>query len=146
VATLLDEKAIFQYYDGQRVRYGDPFAIWRALTQDPEINLDRIAPEDDSGHEPETSQFLSLLRRVFDVKPFDEASGAGLTDWQTLNLVGHLRAYTVQVKKNSRPGPTSPPNTDSVSSTGQEPQNEPTNACGDCTSTQDAPKPSVPTA
>lgn len=145
VRELLASREIFEYHDGERTRYGDPYAIWRALTQDPEINLERISPEVDAGKEPETSQFLALLRRVFDVKPFDGATGTGLTDFQTLALTGHLRKFTVAVKKNSSSGPTSPTSTELPSSTGPAPRSETTSASGDCTSTPAAVEPAMPT-
>jgi hypothetical protein len=143
---LIRTRAIFKYHDGERTRYGDPFAIWRTLTQDPVINLERIQPDIDKGKEPETSQFIALVRKAFDVKPFDEATGTGLTDWQTMELVGLLRDYTVAVKKNSSPGPTSPASTESASSTGPAAPSEPTNSSGDSTSTSPGSVPGGPTS
>jgi hypothetical protein len=142
---MVQSRDIFEYHDGEKIRYGDPFAIWRGLTQDPVINLERISPDVDAGKEPETSQFLDLIRRVFGVTKFDEATGTGLTDWQTLALVNHLRSYTKVVKKNSNSGRTSPESTEPKSSNGPEPQNEITNASGDSTSTPAASEPEKPT-
>ena len=76
----------------------------------------------------------ALIRRVFDVKRFDGTTGSGLTDWQTLALLGHLRRFTVAVKKNSSSGPTLPTSTESASSTGQAPPEKTTSSSGDCTS------------
>ena len=143
--SMLEARDIFEYHDGEKIRYGDPFAIWRGLTQDPEINLERISPDVDAGKEPETSQFLDLIRRVFGVQQFDEATGTGLTDWQTLALVNHLRAYTKVVKKNSNSGQTLPESTEPRSSNGPAPRNETTNASGDSTSTPAASEPEKPT-
>ena len=75
---MLESRRFSSTHDGEKTRYGDPYAMWRALTQDPEINLERIAPEVDEGREPETSQFLGLIRKVFAVKTFERRSGTGL--------------------------------------------------------------------
>jgi hypothetical protein len=129
--AAIKTRAIFAYFDGERTRFGDPFLIWRTLTQDKEINLERVQPYAIEGREPEASQYIGLVRRAFGAKPFDPATGTGLTDWQTLELVSHLNVYTVEVKKNSNSGQNSPPSTASESSTGPQPQEEVTNACGD---------------
>ena len=51
LAAMVRAGAVFAYWDGTRVRYGDPFLIWRALTQDPKVNLQRLLPERRRGAE-----------------------------------------------------------------------------------------------
>ena len=89
----------------------------------------------DAGREPETSQYINLVRRAFGARPFDPATGMGLTDWQVLALICHLHEYTTVVKKNTSSGPSLPIATESPSSTGQAAPEEATNPSGDCTST-----------
>lgn len=140
---LVQSRAILAYWDGQRVRYGDPFAIWRNLTQG-EPNLQLLAPYVDQGQEPETSQYLAKVCAAFGVQRWDDATQTGLPDWQIVGLVGQLANYQELVKKNASPGPTSPESMDSESSTGQEPPAETSKSSGDSGSTSTEPKPEGP--
>lgn len=110
----LAQRGLFRYHDGQRIRWGDPFALWRGLVNHPEMNLETMAPLVDEGQEPETSIVLNATAEVFGVQRWDSQAGAGLTDWEILGLLTALQEYLAALKKNTSPGrtsaePTGPP-------------------------------------
>ena len=143
--AMIASGAIFPYWDGEKTRYGDPFLIWRSLTQDEKVNLDRLLPEVDDAQNAAVQTAVDHVCKVFDVRRWDPATQSGLTDLEILNLLGSVLRWTAFVKKNSSPGPTSPPATAPASSTSPAPPSETRNASGDSTSTSTAPKPAAPT-
>ena len=130
--------AVFPYWDGRGVRYGDPFSIWRALTQDPQVNLERLLPEVDEGQADAVDAILAHVCRVFGVSRWNADAQSGLTDLEILNLLGSVLRWTAFVKKNSSPGPTSPPATVTASSISPPPPPETRNASSDSGSTASA--------
>lgn len=117
----------FQYFDGQRDRFGDPFAIWRAIASHPTVNFADAASAIDEGREPETTQAIVALCEIFGVTRWDEATGTGLTDWEVANLFGDFSDYLDALKKNTNSGPISSAPSEPESSTPQEPPDEPEN-------------------
>lgn len=105
------QRLLFPYWDGQSVRYADPFRVWRELNSDKAVDLTTVGPLVDKQQEPETSQFLEAVCRVFDVERFDPKTCRGLTDPEILNLFGDLNDYLDYVKKKFNLGPTSQPST-----------------------------------
>ncbi len=138
--------AIFPYWDGQRVRYGDPFKIWLALTQDEKVNLQRLLPEVDEVQPKAIYQALAHVCKVFDVTRWDEATQSGLTDLELLALLNNVLSWTNLVKKNSRPGLTSPPATPVSTSSPSPASPQPTrNSSSDSTSIASDKRPGGPT-
>jgi len=137
--------AIFPYWDGAKVRYGDPFRIWRDLTQDPKVNLERLLPELDEGNRDAVETALAHVCAVFRVHRWHEANRTGLTDLELLNLLGEVLRWTNFVKKNISPGPTSPPATAATSSASPELQGETRSASSDSTSAASDSMPAGPT-
>src|ERR1017187_6224960 len=117
MARMVSAGAIFAFWDGRKIRYGDPFRIWRDLTQDEEVNFDRLMPEIDDASSPAITTALNHVCKVFKVERWDEEKQAGLTDLQLLHLLSDVLRWTAFVKKKPSPGATSPPSTESPSST-----------------------------
>lgn len=106
-------RLLLSYWDGEHTRRADPFRLWRQLMNHPRANLVDMAPLVDQGHEPETTIVIEALAEVFAVKRWN--GEFGLTDWEILNLLGALDEFLVALKKNTSPGPISPPPTASTS-------------------------------
>lgn len=100
----LRRRGLFLYFDGTRRRWGDPFAIYRALTNS-EVDLEALAPEVDEQKEPATSQVLKVLCEAFDVQRWDDKTHTGLTDNEILALIEQLDAFAEGAKKKRSPGP-----------------------------------------
>ncbi|MGO9108539.1 MAG: hypothetical protein ACLP9L_04835 [Thermoguttaceae bacterium] len=145
LAAMLKAGAVFSYWDGQRVRHADPFKLWRELTQDPDVNLERLLPEVDAADGKAIDTAIAHVCKVFAVTRWDETAQTGLTDLELLNLLGGVLRWTAFVKKNSSPGQTSPPVTAPASSIGPEPPSATKSVCGACTSTATDSKPARPT-
>lgn len=131
LAELVAARAIMPFWDGKEVRYADPFAVWRTLTQDPNVNLERAEADVEQGIEPTTTQVLDLICRAFGVRRWDPKTNTGLPDWHVIGLLRYLAAYTEAVKKNTSDGPISSPPMDSTSSTGQADPDAVTKSSGD---------------
>lgn len=98
------ERDLIRFFDGAKIRYGDPFKIWRDLLNDPEANFETMGDAIDSGAEPETSICINAICRAFGVERWDPAKKRGLTDWQLLDLPVQLMDFFDGVKKNSSLG------------------------------------------
>jgi hypothetical protein len=145
-ARMLAAGAIFSYWDGQKFRYADPFKLWRDLTQDEKVNLERLLPEADDADGRAVDALVAHVCRVFGVTRWDEAARSGLTDLELLHLLQSTLRWTAFVKKNSSPGPTLPPATAAATSSASPgPPNPTRSASSDCTSTATARRPAGPT-
>jgi hypothetical protein len=99
------KRGLFPYWDGQRTRWGDPFKIERLLCQG-ELDLQTVAPFVDQQKEPETTQFLELVCKAFDVTRWDDKTATGLTDEEVISLPLQFANYTDTAKKKSGNGQT----------------------------------------
>jgi hypothetical protein len=144
MAKLVAAGAIFAYWDGCKVRYADPFRIWRELTQDEKVNFDRLMPEIDDAESPAITTAVEHVCKVFAVKRWDEATQTGLTDLQLLHLLGDVLRWTAFVKKKPSRGPTSPTVAADTSSVGQADQPSTPNSSSASTSTETESKPAEP--
>lgn len=139
---LLKTGGLLRFYDGRRWRYGDPFAIWRVLQNQPTTMqvgyLEQFIP---TGKEPECSQLIELTCQAFGATRFDPQTEQGLTDSEVIQLLFTFARYVADVKKNISPGPISPGPTDSESSASPEPPSEPMSACSDSSCACGEPRP-----
>lgn len=119
-------RGFFRYWDGQRWRYADPFALWRTLAGEPA--LERIA-EAEAGQEPAAGQVLAALAAIFAARRYAQSSegegiekpeariqnsdsrilnsgfpSAGLADWELLDLLRQFEAHLELLKKTTDPG------------------------------------------
>ena len=92
-------RLLFGYWDGQKVRYADPFRLWRTLNSQTDVDIQAAAPMVDQGKEPETTQVIECLANVFGVQRWEGTTQTGLTDWEILNLLGDLDNYLLTIKK-----------------------------------------------
>jgi len=99
----LGRRALFLYHDGARWRWGDPAEIWRKLLSHPKMNFADMMPLAHQGHEPESGIVLAALAEIFDVRPWDEVSRSGLTNWEVLDLLRQFDEYLSALKKSTNP-------------------------------------------
>jgi len=97
----LGQRGLFRYHDGQRTRWGDPFLLWRALINHEKLDLASMGELADTGQEPATTIVVEACCEVFGVKRWSDATQAGLTDWEVLDLLDQLDKYLQGLKKNS---------------------------------------------
>lgn len=128
-------RGLFHYWDGRRTRYADPALLWRKLLNHPEMNFETMVPLAEQGHEPEATIVNKALCEVFDVRPWDEASQAGLTCWEVMHLVSQFDEYVLALKKNTSPSQMPLPLSAYPSSTGPDSPAEPTSSSADCSPT-----------
>lgn len=108
----LSERELFRFHDGQQVRYGDPFRIYRSIINDQRIDIAREQPLIDAGSEPETTKALAVLCDAFGVTQWDGETG--LSDWEILALLTQFTDYMEALKKNGNESATLSPTTDST--------------------------------
>lgn len=137
--ALRRDRMIFEFFDGERIRYGDPLRIWREILADKEFSVDTIDAVD-RNEEPETTHCINCCCRVFGLKKLDPATGKGLTDAEIENVLSALVYYLDNVKKNFPPGPTLPTNTAPESSNGLGDRDDPTKALSGSGSTSIDPR------
>lgn len=125
-------RAIFRYWDGQRWRAADPIEIYRGIKQHPEFNIDRHPQLHDAGDDDATRICLQATRDVFGVKPFAEG---GLTETETIEVLGTYFDWIQRVKKNGSGPPILPEPTVSPPHCGMDPGSK----SADCSSTSAAP-------
>jgi hypothetical protein len=109
---------IYPYWDGEQIRRGDPFRIFREIQHNGVIDMDAAMPLLDAGVEPETTKVVEVIAKAFGVSRWNEKNG--LTDWEVLELLWELKAFLGELKKNISLGQTSLPITDLPSSTSPE--------------------------
>lgn len=131
-------RAIFAYWDGQRLVKDDPMRIFRALLVHPEFDW-KTHPQlvDDYDRNPETHRERNITLKavcdVFQVQSLCPEIPTGLTEDELLQLLWNFSAYCNQKKRMPNPSPTPPESTDSESS--KPVAESPTNSCSDCGST-----------
>lgn len=128
-------RAIFEYWDGRNFRKLDPWKAHRDIQADPDFNMEAHIELACMGSEPEVSNCIKCVCKVFGVERYDPKTGRGLTDGELLDLIAELLDYLEALQKKTRPGPTLSPATDLPPSTSQEPQNEITNSSSPLPST-----------
>ena len=96
-------RAMFGYSDGTRQRWADPAAVWRQLLGHAKMDFATMVPLADQGQEPEATIVVKALCEIFDVVPWDDSTGCGLTTWEILDLVRQFDEYLAALKKNISP-------------------------------------------
>ncbi len=102
------QRAIFRYFDGQKVRDVDPMVIYRKI-MDGAADLSIAMKVARSGWKGEAAkahdEMIADLRGIFGVKSLDEG---GLTEPETAELFVQFMNYCGWVKKNWSPPTTLP--------------------------------------
>lgn len=152
------ERRIYAYFDGEKTRRVDPLVLWRKVMEkyeDFKVEV-KVAFSPSKDAAAAWQQAVGRIRLMFDVKPWDEATGAGLTEDECFDLIDHFTAYMDALKKGSSPMQTSAEETSGVtaSTSAANPPTSNTSASGPTAnapstatpelSTTEPPLPSVP--
>lgn len=139
-------RLLFSYFDGERLRQIDPMKAWREIVRDPKFHLETMSALADQGVTEEAEILAGCICRVFDVKPFNDATGKGLTEAQLQNILADFEGWLDRVQKKTPFGPTSPQPMDSPpSSISPAARPEATKPLSGSGSTSTGPKPELPT-
>ncbi|MDE2102950.1 MAG: hypothetical protein KGL39_37245 [Patescibacteria group bacterium] len=111
-----EDRGIFAYWDGKRMRYADPIRTLMALKADPELNLSDHPTLAAKGDLDSLKICARASREVFGIDPLDSRTGAGATDMDAFSVLAAFGSFLDAVKKNTNSTPTSPPPTESVPS------------------------------
>lgn len=95
---------IFQFWDGQHDRAVDPFEILRGIEHDPEFSPEKEAQFIAAGHDDSIEKAVRCVRRVFNVKHFNDG---GLLEAECLELLEAFYDFLAALKKNTSPSPIS---------------------------------------
>jgi hypothetical protein len=104
------EREIFEYWDGSRVRLGDPLAIHRSLMTMPESEFDiKIDPDmtklpNVKGLEA-TGRVVAAVRRAFKIPDLEHG---GLTDGECMRLFCAFGDIIRELEDRNRPLASSP--------------------------------------
>lgn len=132
------QRHLYEFFDGRRFRRGDPWAIYRALHSDEEFAPQEQLQLAAELHEPEFSRAVRCVHRAFGTKPFDEATGTGLTETEAFATMVEFLEWCDELVKKNGPSPTSSPTSDSESSTSPDLKtNDPTSSPSRSTSSPD---------
>jgi hypothetical protein len=104
------DREIFEYWDGQRIRRGDPLAIHRAIICAPEEEFNiKVDPKVARVPTPEgllaTGRMAAIVRKAFGIKSVDEG---GLTDGECIRLFIEFGALIRVLEDDARPLASSP--------------------------------------
>lgn len=95
---------IFRYFDGMQDRAVDPMAVFRSLSSHPEFDINQSLPQIASGDlklQMESSAIaVDATRKAFGIQPWDEFTGTGLTELETLDVLLAFGEFTNGLKKN----------------------------------------------
>jgi hypothetical protein len=133
------ERHIFRFWDGRTERAVDPMLAFRGLATHPRYNPEVHPPLVDVGDHDALDAMLQAARDVFGVKAYDGATGEGLTENETIDLMVSFAQFVGGVKKKPNPSPTSLPSTDPPGSA-----DSPTSSNSECGSVSREPAPEKP--
>lgn len=130
-------RQIFAFFDGRTLRHADPLEVYRGFATHQTFDWHTVPPlltVDDPQVQLEASREIAeAVRDVFGISDFDQG---GLTESECRDLFDRTCHYFADVKKKHSRSRTSPPPTESTSSTAAA---ETTSLPSDSTSTSDAP-------
>jgi len=95
---LTKEGALFRYYNGRRIVYGDVLSLYRRITTH-EANIPALLDAVDAQQEPETTQFLNAVCDVFGLERYNEKTGRGLTEWEIIAVFVRFLELLESLKK-----------------------------------------------
>lgn len=96
-------RQIFRYFDGSTWRQCDPIETLLKLQSHPKYDY-RIHPQMvDDGDREAIEITCDAIRVAFGVRPFDAATGSGITVSETLELLAEFCVYLEALKKSTEP-------------------------------------------
>ena len=98
-------REIFRYFDGARHRGIDPMQVYRAIVTHPTLLLDKhmadLSQYEDKVAQAEASKIVAeAAREIFSLTPWSEDHEKGLTELESIHVVGDYLAYCEALKKN----------------------------------------------
>jgi hypothetical protein len=113
----MSERNIFEYHNGTRTVFGDPYAILRALIEGCDGDLEGCTEQWRSPSMqlklPAINKLLNAARRAFKMTPYSDLTGNGSTDADVQAVVELFFDWSAQKKTTPENLPTEPPATDS---------------------------------
>lgn len=114
------EPFTFTYFDGAKVVHGDPLPLHRRLHQAAAGNLGQVLKdsrsEDIHVAYPAIEKMVAIVRDVFEMAPFDRATGKGATEAHCHDVLDGFFTFLDGEKKSPGPSPTSSAPTAAASS------------------------------
>jgi hypothetical protein len=103
------ERFLYRYWNGEKEVAADPLVLFKQYAEIQgdlagSIVVARSAMKDSR---QEHDKAVLLVRKLFSILPFDPATGKGLTETESLDVMDHFLDFLDNVKKNSSPTPTS---------------------------------------
>jgi hypothetical protein len=96
-----DEREIYHYQDGTKERRVDPLELHNRIEGDEQIDdWKAVAKRAFDGERDAILEMVGLIRRAFQVEPFNEQTGAGLTMVECINLFDDWLSW-IQTQKKS---------------------------------------------
>jgi hypothetical protein len=97
------ERAVFgPYFNGERLVYADPLAVYRALTHEldgePNKHLENLKAAEEPVQFAAKERVLVAARKALGMVPFDDATGKGSLEQ---DVMAALTAYTEWMEKKS---------------------------------------------
>lgn len=115
------ERKIFRFWDGTQERGIDPLQVLRALNSHPEFDIATHpalatmsapmgATEADLKHQRQVADgalqiTVRAAREAFEVQPYDHATGKGLTEGETADLLDEFGCWILAQKKSTNRQP-----------------------------------------
>lgn len=141
-SASIENRRIFQYWDGAKQRAIDPMVAWRGLHDDAEFSLQNHPGLIDAGDLDACAIGARAARRIFGVAEWSEST-PGLTEGESLALIAAFLDYLGDVKKNTGSSPISSSVTESPP---LPPENSTTKPGSDYGSTSTDPSSATPAA
>lgn len=122
-------RLIYRYWDGARMRRADPILVHRNLRLCDKWDMENDLEFHLKGHQEATLRCIAAAREVFEIPVLDDRKG--LTEEETLDTLAGFIIWVDELKKNSRPQPTSreSPPLSPLSEVGSEPITNPSAGC-----------------
>lgn len=113
---------VFRFFDGQRTRAVDPYAVYRFLDQHPKFKWEHLdAMEEDDADAADTT--IIAARQAFGLSDFDGSTGT-LTAAEVISILTEFGEWLSAAKKKRAPGSISSPPTAGPSSSAQADRSE----------------------
>lgn len=99
-----EERAIFEYFDGEKQRKADPIELIRAMHSIDGFDPQADAKAADVGDMQAMGRVIDAARKVFGVSSFSEENGEtkGLLSFEVLQLVKSLGDFLRDLQKKTK--------------------------------------------
>lgn len=112
----MSEKKGFEYFNGSKPVYGDPYAIFRQLIAGCDGDFEGVVKawsgDNLAMRVKAIDKLLSVSRKAFGMVPFNPMTGDGATDEDVQQVLETFFEWSAQKKTKQGTSPTSPPATD----------------------------------